>query len=176
MEQIQNHPLSNEEKTLIAMGAAVGAGCRTCADKLYEIATSLNIPKQEMLQAFLVGLDAKAKAVQTMQDKISALMNDAAVSPADLPERLAGMIRIASYAAANSAPDCLFEIQQAAKRAITDEQAGICIATAKMVRKNAMGFSDQDITDHFITPEANPRGVCCPDSGRGKSVSGCSCG
>ena len=35
--------LSDGEKSLIAMGAAMGAGCRTCADKLHRIALDQNL-------------------------------------------------------------------------------------------------------------------------------------
>ncbi len=47
----QDDRLTNEEKNLVAMGAAMGAGCRTCADKLYALALSLNIPEAMMVTA-----------------------------------------------------------------------------------------------------------------------------
>ena len=158
------------------MGAAMGAGCRTCADKLHEIAVSLNIPRGEMLKAFLLGLDAKADAVKTMQKKISALMNGNTDNPEELSPKLAAMIRVASFAGANSAPDCLAEIKQAMPGEITDEQIQLCISTAKMVRKNAMGFSDQEISNKFNNSESNTAGVCCPGPASNQSASACSCG
>lgn len=177
MDIIRDKQLSNEEKTLIAMGAAMGAGCRTCADKLYAIAVSLNIPKAEMLKAFLLGLDAKAAAVRTMQEKVSALMADGNVgNTKELPAKLASLIRMASFTAANSAPDCLAETKQAVSNGITTNQVQLCLATAKMVRKNAMAFSDQEISDKFGFAEADVQGACCPVSANAKSTSGCSCG
>jgi|WetSurMetagenome_2_1015567.scaffolds.fasta_scaffold1591233_1 hypothetical protein len=44
MNSKQEDHLTNEEKNLIAMGA----GCRTCADKFHGIALSLKIPEKEM--------------------------------------------------------------------------------------------------------------------------------
>ncbi len=176
MKTIQDHQLSNQEKTLIAMGAAMGAGCRTCADKLYDMAISLNIPKDEMLKAFLLGLDAKAAAVKTMQEKVALLMAEGdAINTKEFPVNLASLIRMASFTAANSAPDCLVEINQTLS-GITLEQVQLCIATAKMVRKNAMGFSDQEIADLFSCAESDVRGACCPGSSSPQSDSGCSCG
>ena len=53
--------LNDGEKTLIAMGAAMGAGCRTCADKLYRIALDQNLSREEILTAFLEGLEGKGR-------------------------------------------------------------------------------------------------------------------
>ena len=177
METRQESQLSNQEKTLIGMGAAMGAGCRTCADKLYDAANSLNIPKTEMLKAFLLGLDAKAAAVKTMRDKISALMDGNAGDAVDFSENLASMIRMASFTAVNSAPDCLAEIRKAISKGITSEQIQLCIATAKMVRTHAMGFSDKEISDKVSGSETDLQGTCgcgC-DPANKQNTSGC-CG
>jgi hypothetical protein len=177
MEKIQDNQLSNQEKTLIAMGAAMGAGCRTCADKLYDRAVSLNIPKTEILKAFLLGLDAKNAAVKTMQEKVSALMADnPAGRTTEFPENLAAMIRMASFTAANSAPDFLAEMNRTASAGITAEHIQLCIATGKMVRTHATEFSDKDISAKINDSESNVRGACCPDSANVQSASGCSCG
>lgn len=166
METRQGNQLSNQEKTLIGMGAAMGAGCRTCADKFYNAANSLNIPKEEMLKAFLLGLDAKADAVKTMKSKVSALLSDIDAGNAkDFTPQLASMIRMASYTAANSAPDCLAEIKQAMPQGMTNEQIQLCMATAQMVRTHAMGFSDKEISDKFSCSETDAQGAC-----------GCGCG
>jgi alkylhydroperoxidase/carboxymuconolactone decarboxylase family protein YurZ len=176
VETIQNIQLSNQEKTLIAMGAAMGAGCRTCADKLYEIAISLNIPKPEMLQAFLLGLDAKAAAVKTMRDKVSALMDGTAGDAKAISPKLASMINVASFTAANSAPDGLTEIKQAMSSGVTAEQIQLCISTGKMVRKNATGFSDQEISGKSDCSETDEKGSCCSGPANAQNASGCSCG
>ncbi|MCE5211002.1 MAG: hypothetical protein LLG40_05570 [Deltaproteobacteria bacterium] len=177
MEKIQDSPLSNQEKVLIGMGAAMGAGCRTCADKLYEAATSLDIPKGEMLKAFLLGLEAKAQAVKTMQDKVKALMDGNAGDTKEFSPKLATMIRMASFTAANSAPDYLAEIRQALSKEITDEQVQLCVATAKMVRTHAMGFSDKEISDKISGSEPNVQGAgdCGCGSANKQNSTGC-CG
>jgi hypothetical protein len=178
METRQGKQLSNQEKTLIGMGAAMGAGCRTCADKLHEAAVSLNIPEEEMLKAFLLGLDAKADAVKTMKSKVSALLSDINAGNAkDFTPQLASMIRMASFTAANSAPDCLDEIKQAMRQGMTSEQIQLCVATAQMVRTHAMGFSDKEISDKFSGSEPNVEGACgcgC-DPANKQNTSGC-CG
>lgn len=177
METIQDNQLSNREKTLIAMGAAMGGGCRTCADKLHQMAVSLDIPGEEMLKAFLLGLEAKEAAVRTMKQKVASLMGDfSSEKTGELSEKLTSMIRMASFTAANSAPDCLGEFPQASSRGITADQIQLCISSAKMVRKHAMEFSDGDISDKLSCSDTNTRAACCSASGNSQNASACSCG
>ncbi len=175
----QGDHLTNQEKNLIAMGAAMGAGCRTCADKLYEAAISLKITEKDMLRAFHLGLEAKAEAVETMKAKISALIGGDKVGnmvSEGYPRRLTSLMRIASFVAANSAPDVLSEIKKAREHRITPDQIQMCISLAKMVRKNAESFSDQEISDKACILESDGKETCCPLSPNPKNASGCSCG
>ena len=64
MKNSERQPLSDRERTLIAMGAAMGAGCRMCATGLRSIAEGLGITKGEAGKAFEIGLSAKAEAVK----------------------------------------------------------------------------------------------------------------
>lgn len=174
MEIIQGNSLSNQEKTLIAMGAAMGAGCRSCADKLYETAIALKIPRAEMLRAFELGLAAKQTAVQTMQEKIALLLAGEPVDAVqDFAENLASLIRLASFVAANSAPDCLKEMDRAARAGIPAEQIQLCLAAGKMVRSHASGFSDQDIMDKWTGTRSNSSDCC--SGAPGTQNAGCTC-
>jgi len=175
----QDDRLTNEEKNLVAMGAAMGAGCRTCADKLYTLALSLNIPEAMMVTAFDGGLAAKAQAVRTMEAKISALTGDKRRkdgSASGCSQKLSSLVRIASFVAANSAPDALAEIRKAKAEGIAAEQIGIAVSLAKMVRKNALSFSDQEISDNACGDELDGEEMCCPLSPHTWSGSACSCG
>lgn len=180
MEKNQEYHLTNQEKNLIAMSAAMGAGCRQCADKLYGVATSLKMPEKEMLRAFQLGLDAKAEAIGTMRMKISELMgNDKGIDARDpdvSSKKLAALARIASFVAANSAPDVVSEIQKAQEHDVTPHQIQMCISLAKMVRKNAGVFSDQEISDKMRSFESDGEEMCCPLSPGSKDSSACSCG
>ncbi|MDD5168678.1 MAG: hypothetical protein PHN75_07665, partial [Syntrophales bacterium] len=166
MNDIKGDHLTDQEKNLIAMGAAMGAGCRTCADKLYKLAVSLRIPEEEMVMAFKLGLTAKAEAVRTMEAKISALMHDDSLQNSVAsevgPHRLSSLVRIASFVAANSAPDVLSEIGKASGQGITPDQIKMSVSLAKMVRKNAMMFSDQEISASDCGCEFDREEICCP--------------
>jgi len=161
----------------VAMGAAMGAGCRTCADKLHGIAVSLKIPEENQARAFFWGLAAKGGAVTTMQRKTAALIDDVrgeqAKAGAD-EERLAPLVRIASFVAANSAPDVLAEIETARARGATADQIRLSVSLGKMVRKNAMAFSDQELSKVLGLEEAGQEASCAPAPSQ-KAASACSC-
>jgi len=43
MRNFPDGSIADREKTLVAMGAAMAGGCRTCEDKLHKIAVSLGL-------------------------------------------------------------------------------------------------------------------------------------
>ena len=180
MNDKQGDHLTDQEKNLIAMGAAMGGGCRTCADKLVKVALSLKIPKEEMAMAFDFGLTAKTEAVRTMEAKISSLVDAKARDGASAPEagrqKLSSLVRIASFVAANAAPDALAEIEKAKAQGITADQIRMSVSLAKMVRNNAMTFSDQEISAGGCGCESDEEAMCCPLPVGGKKASACVCG
>jgi alkylhydroperoxidase/carboxymuconolactone decarboxylase family protein YurZ len=180
MNEDRKDHLTNQEKSLIATGAAMGAGCRTCADKLYAVAVSLRISEEEMRKAFRAGLDAKAQAVETMKAKASGLAGgekEEDTSPSGkCSAMLESLVRIASLIAANSAPDALLEMEKARREGATPDQLRACVSLAKMVRKNAETFSDQEIFDGMGGLKLDGKAMCCPlPAGQGNTPA-CSCG
>ena len=173
MKDLLEDHLTAREKTFIAMGAAMGAGCRTCADKLHEIAESLKIPESEMANAFNVGLASKPEAANTMKEKVLSLFGSAVILKEGLNnDKLLSFIRIASFTSSNSAPDAVSEIYKAQTQGATPEQIRICIALGKMVRKNAISYSDREISELTGVRDEDETEPCCPaDSG-----TVCSCG
>jgi hypothetical protein len=176
MDHRQATQLSNPEKNLIAMGAAMGGGCRTCADKLYGTAVAMNIEKRQMLNAFVLGLEAKIEAIKTMQAKVKQILGENEKQDGVVSEDLVSLIRIASFAAANSAPDVFAEIQKARQQGVSLEPIKISIQLGKMVRKNANMFSDQEIMEGLSLPETDLEEFCCPGSANKIGATGCSCG
>ena len=179
MNEIQEDHLTNTEKNLVAMGAAMGAGCRISADKLHGIALSLRIPEGDIAEAFRWGLDAKGEAVGTMQRKVATLIGDNPEKQAPILAGNAGAIaslaRIAAFVAANSAPDALAEISQARAQGITAGQIQLCISLAKMVRRNAQAFSDQELAEHVCGIEPGEEASCCLPGPSARNAVACSC-
>lgn len=173
MKNSERQPLSDRERTLIAMGAAMGAGCRMCATGLRSIAEGLGITKGEAGKAFEIGLSAKAEAVNTMRAAVSELLygqadQRACCLPSGLRQtekavavnrsegKIPCLIRLASFLAANSAPDAKAEMAEAATKGADARDLNVCRAIAKMVRQKAAGFSDTetDATGAACSPAA----------------------
>lgn len=176
MKELLEDQVNPQEKALIAMGAAMGAGCRTCADKLYEIAVSLDIPPAEMMKAFQAGLDSKPEAASTMNRKVLSLIHpgEDAGRESRSPDNVLSLIRIASFTAANSAPDAVAEINKARSQGVSPDRIRISISLGKMVRKNAISFSDQEISKLAGLSEDFAEEPCCPAGPLQGSA--CSCG
>lgn len=175
MNNFLGNRISDREKALVAMGAAMAGGCRTCADKLYEIAQSVGIADTEMRTAFQAGLEAKSEAADTMREKAASLVGTPDKSAgAGWDGKLSFLVRIASFTAANSAPDVIEEIRKAREHGITAEQVQVCIGLGKMVRKNAGEFSDREISGQAGFADFGMAQACCPSSAQSKSA--CSCG
>jgi alkylhydroperoxidase/carboxymuconolactone decarboxylase family protein YurZ len=149
--------MNEKERTLIAMGAAMGSGCKKCAEGLLDSGKSLKIPAKEIWKAFEMGLNAKAEAVNTMRAAASSMLHKEAgkdtecgcAKPDDAETkkdgRMACLIRLASYAASNSAPDVLSEIDEAVAEGANRREIRLCMSIAKMVREKAAGFCDQEV-------------------------------
>lgn len=145
--------MTSREKNLVAMGAAIGAGCRVCTDSLYESAVSMNLPQYDVMKSLFAALDSKMQSAKTMKDKISELINsDKSDSRKNTPisAMLISLVKIASLTAANSAPDVILEIDRARAKGATHDQIQICVALGRMVRKNSYFYSDREIERHLV--------------------------
>jgi len=155
--------IKDSEKTMIAMGAAMGGGCRKCAENLHRMALDQNMSPKDILGAFLQGLEAKAEAVNTMREKVRSLLDDgqfASDSPSGKDPKLASLIRIAAFTAANSAPDVFQEIERARGQGLTERELKLCQSIARMVRDHAMKFSDQEIGEG-LSETVSPCAAAC---------------
>ena len=159
--------LSGLEKTQVALAAAMGAGCRTCADNLYPMFQSLGASTDEIERAFSEGLGTRESATALMRHKAHSLMGR--VPRAGTPGitesggRTAELMRIGAGVAANSAPTVVHHIERAQSLGATREEIQLAIGIARMVRSKAQGFSDAEIDRIYAKePVAEVPQVSCP--------------
>jgi AhpD family alkylhydroperoxidase len=144
----EEEALSGKEKTLIALAAAIGGGCRTCADKLHPIAQSVGANAEEIGQAFAEGLRQRESATRVMREKAGALLGrvvSAEAASGGAPTRIAALSRLAASAAANSALDALEQIEAARAAGATEAELKVAMGIARSVRSKAQGFSDAEL-------------------------------
>jgi alkylhydroperoxidase/carboxymuconolactone decarboxylase family protein YurZ len=141
--------LSSKEKVLVALAAAMGGGCRTCAERLYAMAESAGATADEVAVAFADGLHVRRSATEVMQHKAGELMGripDVDASPrSDKGSRITELSKLAAAVAANSSPDALRHLEAARFAGASDEGIGVAIGIGRKVRSKAQGFSDEEI-------------------------------
>ena len=153
--------LSSKEKVLVALAAAMGGGCRTCAEKLYAVAESAGATADEVERAFADGLHVRRSATEVMQHKAGELTGrtpdmDAATC-SEKGSRITELSKLAAAVAANSSPDALRHLEAARFAGASDEGIGVAIGIGRKVRSKAQGFSDEEIGELRSEEPACPK-------------------
>lgn len=143
--------LTNKEKALIALGAAMGGGCRTCAERLHPMAREAGATPEEIACALRDGLRVRQSATDVMRHKAGALLGQV-LSLDTTPgtqdgARLSNLTRLAAAVAANSAPDALRHLETARAGGTEEAAIGIVMGISRKVRGKAQKFSDEEINE-----------------------------
>jgi SAM-dependent methyltransferase len=150
VEAPEEEALGGTEKTLIALSAAIGGGCRTCAEHLHSVAGSLGATPEQIERAFAEGLRQRDSATRVMREKAEALLGRTVkieAASGEAPTRLELLGRLAASTASNSAPDALRHVAAARAAGATEAQIQVAIGIARTVRSKAQGFSDAELGD-----------------------------
>ncbi len=159
----ESQTLGSKDKLFIAMAAAMGGGCRTCAEGLHAMAGSDGITPEEQGRAFLEGLRVRESATKVMRRKAETLVGrelrheENSEGATDL--RVLELSRLAAAVAANSSPDALLHIAEAKATGASDAEIEVAIGTARMVRSKAQGFSDGEVG---LSKQSDAEEVPCP--------------
>ena len=180
--------MNEKERTLIAMGAAMGSGCRKCAEGLLDTGRALGIPATNIWKACEMGLNAKAETVNTMRAAVSSMLHQetgektscecgqSAEAGIKKDGTMACLIRLASYCASNSAPDALAEIDEAVQAGADKRAIKRCMSIAGMVREKAAVFSDREVGKTGGGHRSNGKESPDKETRREGNNDGCSCG
>jgi len=142
--------LSEKEKTLIALSAAIGGGCRICAERLNDLAHTADATPEEIERSLAAGLRQRDRATQLMRDKAGALLGRAVGVEGGAnaaPTRLESLGRLAASTASNSAPHALEHVDAALAAGATRSEVKVAIGIARTVRSKAQGFSDAELSE-----------------------------
>ena len=172
--------LSGQEKTFVAMAAAMGGGCRICAERLFEVAQSLDMDVEDIDRAFFEGLGVRDAATRIMREKARSLhLREAEPEDTSFPDgggRIRELARLAAAVAANAAPAALGYAEAARAAGASEAAIGVAIGIGRTVRGKAQAFSDEelgdagDIEERSSTSPADTErraGACGPGQARG---------
>jgi alkylhydroperoxidase/carboxymuconolactone decarboxylase family protein YurZ len=169
-EEVQEmNELGNKEKALIALSAAMAAGCQTCAMKLYPLGLEAGATPEEIERALYVGLCARESATTIMRRRAEALL--------ERPIRLSGvggegeagqfrdLIKLAAAAAADSPQEAARWLHSAKFLGATEGTIEVALAIARKVRSKASAYSDAEVDE--IARERTPPAAAAGHSGGG---------
>ena len=160
--------LTEVEKAQVALSAAMGAGCRTCADNLYPMLRSLGAAADVIEPALDEGLRTRQATAALMQSKADALMGRTpapdVASDEEIASVLSELMRIGAGVAANSAPTALHHLERARSAGATEQEIRLAIGIARRVRSKAQGFSDAEIDEACAKGESGAQvpEIPCP--------------
>jgi len=172
----QRERLSDKERLLVAMAAAMGAGCRTCARGLWAKADEAGVSADEIELAFRDGLLQRERATELMRAGAGALLGrelrTGGTTRPEVPTHITALGRLAASVAANAAPDALKSADAARASGATEAELRVAIGIGRSVRARAESFSDGEIDEsHAEGPESAEVGVDCCAQG----AAPCSC-
>ncbi len=166
--------MSDGEKILVALGAAIGGGCEKCAENLLKLAEGQGVAAEELASACRMGFEAKAEAIRSRKDRLAGMFK-ANGQPGEEGRKTdlrkcAAMIRAAAFAAANAAPDAADELKQAFKQGAGKGDFRMCLSIVRTIREKAATFADQDVLERMESVMSDGRkmdretvGACCTD-------------
>ena len=166
--------MSDGEKILVALGAAIGGGCEKCAENLLKLAEGQGIAAEELASACRMGFEAKSEAMRAMKNRLAGMFK-ADGEPGEEGRntdlrKCAAMIRAAAFAAANAAPDAADELKQAFKQGADKGDFRMCLSIVRTIREKAAAFADQDVLERMEGAMSEGRktdreavGACCAD-------------
>jgi alkylhydroperoxidase/carboxymuconolactone decarboxylase family protein YurZ len=160
----QREVFSSKERILVAMAAAMGAGCRICARGLYGMADLEGASPEEIEAAFREGLLQRERATELMRREADALLGRELPPPgvhAEPATRLAELARLAASVAANAAPDALECRGGALSSGATEVDVRVAIGIGRTVRGKAQGFSDAELGETGAEEAPDPAGAGC---------------
>jgi len=168
--------LDNKEKALVALAAAMAAGCTRCAEKLHPMGLEAGASADEIEWALYEGLRARESATTIMRRKAEALLDRplklVAMGGGEGPAPVAELVRIGAAAAANSAAEATRRLEGAKLFGAGDPAIATALAIARTVRSKAAGYADEAIDAFWDgkrsgtargedSPGDSPRDVCC---------------
>ncbi len=180
---MSQNELSNKEKALVGIGAAVAAGCRPCLQTLIRAARAEGACERGIRLAIETGLYAGTSATRAMAEWAQG--EQGAAPPLDAgfraeKERVTALILAGASFAANSRELLGRYVGEAEALAWSKAQIGVALAAARTVARTAAGKIESTATRMGLSLDQEPDG-CCPSDedvppATPVATGGCGCG
>jgi AhpD family alkylhydroperoxidase len=170
--------LSAEEKTLIAVGAAIAAGCRPCLERTVQLARGAGASERSIRLAIETALEARARQIESLAEWAETVQGGKPeVDDSFRPERaqLVELITCGSALALRDAKSLPSRLAGAVETGSNARMIASALAIARSVAETATSVAEEAISS-FVSRSAADPVPCCGDVRRVESPSGgCSC-
>jgi AhpD family alkylhydroperoxidase len=170
--------LSPKEKALIAVGAAIAAGCRPCLERTVELARRAGACERSIRLAIETALDARTRQVESLAgwaEKVQGGKPEVDESFRRQRAPLVALITCGSAMALRDAQGLPARLSAAAETGSSERMIASALAIARSVAETATSAAEEAISSLVSSSAADPV-PCCGDARSVQSPSGgCSC-
>lgn len=166
--------LSDKEREHVAIGAAIGAGCRPCTRHHVNAALKAGLSKDDIRTAAEEAEALRVEAAASVADYARGLLSDGekrAHDFADTCERSQALVRIGAATGGNAGPFLSEILTRARGLGLTDDVLREAVEVAGMVKRMAGNFFEKDAQRALGRAEEVATGAeatgCAADACRG---------
>lgn len=174
----QQPSLSAKDKTLIAVGAAIAAGCRPCLERTIHLARNSGACERSIRLAIETALDARAKQLESLADWAETVQGGKPeVEDSFRRERaqLVNLVRCGSALALRDAGGLPGRIAASVETGSNQRMLATALAIARSVAETASGIAEEAIGTLVSSGAAEAVPCCGVERTVEKAHIGCSC-
>jgi AhpD family alkylhydroperoxidase len=178
LEASQELSLSPKEKTLIAVGAAVAAGCRPCLERTVQLARGAGACERSIRLAIETALEAARRQLESMAEWADAVQGTKPAVDESFRRERARLVELIACGAAltlRDAKNLPARLAGAAEMGSTGRMMASALAIARSIAETSTGVAEEAIGSLVPSGAADPV-PCCGDVRPVESVpSSCRC-
>lgn len=143
--------LTDKEEEIVAVGAAVSAGCRRCCNYHFKTAFENGATPEEVTKAVLAATCVINGSAEVMQRKAYSLMKvkraEVQESCTDSLDRMTLLVKIGAAVASNCTTTIKRYIEMAKSDGIDHDEIAAAIRLAQIILKRASEFADEAVSE-----------------------------
>jgi AhpD family alkylhydroperoxidase len=170
--------LSAKDKTLIAVGAAIAAGCRPCLERTVQLARGAGACERSIRLAIETALEARTRQVESLAEWAATVQGGKPeVDESFRRERaqLVELITCGSALALRDAKSLPARLAGAAETGSNARMIASALAIARSVAETATSVAEEAISSVVRSNAADPVPCCGVDRPVESPSGGCSC-
>lgn len=172
--------LSARDKTLIAVGAAIAAGCRPCLERTVQLARGAGACERSIRLAIEIALEERARQIESLAEFAETVQGGKPqVDEAFRRERarLVDLVACGSALALRDTRSLPARLAGAVETGSTERMIASALAIARSVAETAASVAEEAVSDlvSSSTADAIPASCCAGVRSAASTPSGCVC-